>query len=362
MDEMSVLNKSVRQVPHYVTEESIQEFLLAENKKKISPATLYHWKGYIYALFRWLPEDKLITKEVLAEWRKDFELKGYSYHTIQNHAKTINRYLRFVGRDDLYFTRGKAKDLTGQQFGLLKAIEPTDKRNHSYVVWRCICDCGNEVEVASSQLLLHHVLSCGCLGLQYIQRANRYIDGTELRQALEEKVVSERAVSGYVGVMPSKHGGDKWEAYIHYKSERISLGTYSKLEDAVKARARGKELVQEEAMKLAEIYEELHKDDEELPNRKNQPPVKRTKKKVIQKNPVPDVVRSNNTSGYTGVFFQDNRWNARITYKKVTYKLGSYIKIEDAVKARREAEILLKANPEKFVEKYAALCSKYKNG
>ena len=359
---MSVPKQSVPSEPHYVTEESIQAFLQAEEKKKISPDTLYHWKGYILALFRWLPEDKLVTKEVLAEWRKDFEEKGYSYHTISNYAKTINRYLRFVGREDLCFTRGKAKDLTGQRFGLLTAIEPTEKRHHSYIVWRCVCDCGNEVEVPSSQLLLHHVLSCGCLGMQYIQRANRYIDGTGLRQALEEKVVSDRAVSGYVGVMPSKHGGDKWEAYIQYKGEKIHLGTHDKLADAVKARARAKELVQEDAMKLAEVYEELHKDDAELPNRKNLPPVKKAKKKVIQKNPVPAVVRSNNTSGYTGVFFQDNRWNARITYKKVTYRLGSYIKIEDAVAARRKAETLLKANPEKFIEKYSASCSKYKNG
>ena len=48
--------------------------------------------------------------------------------------------------------------------------------------------------------------------------------------------------------------------------------------------------------------------------------------------------RVNNTTGYNGVYFDKNRYVARI---KVNYKniyLGSFIKLEDAVKARKEAE------------------------
>ena len=48
--------------------------------------------------------------------------------------------------------------------------------------------------------------------------------------------------------------------------------------------------------------------------------------------------RVNNTTGYNGICFDKNRYVARI---KVNYKniyLGSFIKLEDAVKARKEAE------------------------
>lgn len=36
-------------------------------------------------------------------------------------------------------------DITGQQFGELTAIEPTDQRKSGGVVWRYRCSCGAEV-------------------------------------------------------------------------------------------------------------------------------------------------------------------------------------------------------------------------
>lgn len=50
------------------------------------------------------------------------------------------------------------KDLTGQKFTHLTPIE--------YVIgskWRCRCDCGNEVIVATCHLTTGHTKSCGCL-------------------------------------------------------------------------------------------------------------------------------------------------------------------------------------------------------
>lgn len=57
----------------------------------------------------------------------------------------------------------KARDLSGQRFGKLTAIEPTEKRKNGYVVWRCRCDCGSECEVAAGILASGGTKSCGCL-------------------------------------------------------------------------------------------------------------------------------------------------------------------------------------------------------
>ncbi len=39
------------------------------------------------------------------------------------------------------------KDITGQRFGILTALYPTDKRDSNQsVIWHCRCDCGKEVE------------------------------------------------------------------------------------------------------------------------------------------------------------------------------------------------------------------------
>lgn len=54
-------------------------------------------------------------------------------------------------------------DLTGQRFGKLVAVEPTDKRSGGSVVWKCVCDCGSEHEVSSNCLRQGYVVSCGCI-------------------------------------------------------------------------------------------------------------------------------------------------------------------------------------------------------
>ena len=58
---------------------------------------------------------------------------------------------------------GKKADITGIKFGLLMAIEPTDKRaSNGSVIWKCHCDCGNDTEVSIGQLSRGHTSSCGC--------------------------------------------------------------------------------------------------------------------------------------------------------------------------------------------------------
>ena len=57
----------------------------------------------------------------------------------------------------------KARDLTGQKFGHLTAMFATDKRVQSRVVWHCLCDCGNEIDVPSHSLVSGNTKSCGCL-------------------------------------------------------------------------------------------------------------------------------------------------------------------------------------------------------
>jgi hypothetical protein len=53
-------------------------------------------------------------------------------------------------------------NLLGKRFGKLKAIEKTRERSDNKVVWRCLCDCGNESFVASSSLISGNTGSCGC--------------------------------------------------------------------------------------------------------------------------------------------------------------------------------------------------------
>ena len=78
------------------------------------------------------------------------------------------------------------KDLTGQTFGRLTALYPTDKRDFYNVIWHCKCECGREVDVSSNRLTMKNTQSCGMCGLQQ-QRASeantKY--GSDLERKLE---------------------------------------------------------------------------------------------------------------------------------------------------------------------------------
>lgn len=56
-----------------------------------------------------------------------------------------------------------AKNIVNQRFGRLVAKRSTDKRVNGKVVWLCLCDCGNEVEVPIDRLTAKTTQSCGCL-------------------------------------------------------------------------------------------------------------------------------------------------------------------------------------------------------
>lgn len=56
------------------------------------------------------------------------------------------------------------KNIAGQRFGKLVAIEPTDKRgSNRQIIWKCQCDCGNIIEVRLDHLTSENTYSCGCL-------------------------------------------------------------------------------------------------------------------------------------------------------------------------------------------------------
>jgi hypothetical protein len=59
-------------------------------------------------------------------------------------------------------------DLTGKRFGRLKVLSLTDrwtpKKHQRY--WLCQCECGNEKQVTTQQLVNKGTQSCGCLTLE----------------------------------------------------------------------------------------------------------------------------------------------------------------------------------------------------
>lgn len=63
-----------------------------------------------------------------------------------------------------------SKDLTNQIFGKLTVLYDTGKRSKNRnIIWHCKCECGNECEVTTANLQQHTVQSCGCLATNNLE-------------------------------------------------------------------------------------------------------------------------------------------------------------------------------------------------
>ena len=59
------------------------------------------------------------------------------------------------------------KDISGQRFGHLVAIELVSNKIQGRARWKCLCDCGNVTYVNSHELIQGDTISCGCQKRSY---------------------------------------------------------------------------------------------------------------------------------------------------------------------------------------------------
>lgn len=187
------------------------------------------------------------------------------------------------------------KDLTGKRFGKLTALEETDQRQDGRVVWKCQCDCGNITYVPTNMLQKGHKKSCGCITA---------IDVTGQRFG---KLVAIKPVG------KNKYGYTQWLCQCDCGKEKIyninilrsgkasSCGCIKK--DTTQAEYRGKLSAKSQADKAIDGVR----------------PTDFNKKK-----------RSDNTSGYTGVYRRKGKWDAEIIVKGKVHRIGGFSTPEQA--------------------------------
>lgn len=195
------------------------------------------------------------------------------------------------------------KDLAGQKFGRLTAIERTGEKKGTSFVWRCRCDCGKETMVTSNSLLSGNTRSCGCLREETKRSGFHDIAGQRFGRLLAVEPVEKRSGGSVI-----------WKC-------RCDCGRES--EHAVKALVSGKaQSCGCSRLENDALQRTLHYIDgtcvEFLENMGK--------------------LRSDNTSGYPGLKWVRGKWQVRITFKKKGYYLGTYADKEEAIRVRKEAE------------------------
>lgn len=134
-------------------------------------------------------------------------------------------------------------DLTNKKFNRLTALYPTEKRSYGgNVVWHCLCECGNEVDVSYNDLMYNDIQSCGCKKIEHNAKLKdnlTHIAGTTIDK-LKNNRTPVNNTSGVKGVYFIK---GKWVAKIVFQQKAYYLGTYENINDAIDARKNAEETI-----------------------------------------------------------------------------------------------------------------------
>ena len=120
---------------------------------------------------------------------------------------------------------GRFIDLTGQRFGKLLVLERAEDKctgSKPRVMWRCICDCGNETIVSGASLRIGHTLSCGCKIRKhgYSHKERLYETWKNMRRRCNDPTNKRYEQYGGRGIKVCS----EWDEYLPFRSWAMSSG------------------------------------------------------------------------------------------------------------------------------------------
>lgn len=214
-----------------------------------------------------------------------------------------------------------------QKYGRLTTICVVGKTKDRANIWKCICDCGNYVNVRSQSLTSGNTKSCGCLQRERVGK-----------KSAESRLLNKYDLSGEYGIGYATNGEEFYfdlEDYMLIKDYTWSIN------DAgyVTSNPFGKHL----RMHMLVMNKKDRSDGKDIDHiNHNTKDNRKENLRIIEhyQNITHCITYSNNTSGRKGVSWDKSRskWMATITYNKKTYHLGRFENFEDAVRAREDAE------------------------
>lgn len=228
----------------------------------------------------------------------------------------------------------KKKDLLNQRFTRLVVTKPMPSRKtsggHSVVMWHCVCDCGNECDVAAGDLLRGSTKSCGCLN-------------KEKQGESKHKITCTYDLSGDYGIGYTNKGDEFWfdkEDYDLIKN--YSWFKHRKYFEASVPMSKDKNIyLHRLVMGIGFDTYDFQIDVDHIIT-ENKFDNRKSNLRLVNKsqNNTNKVMQKNNTSGYRGVYYRkrDGTWESYINIDGKKTFLGRFHNKEDAIQKRRWAE------------------------
>lgn len=219
---------------------------------------------------------------------------------------------------------GKRIDITGKKFGRLIAIRDIGSSNDKGRVWEFQCDCGKVKTARSSDVRNGKIRSCGCLHRDMLveEKTTHNMHGTRIYRIwrnIKTRCLNPNA-SHY-----SRYGGqgisicDEWrDSFESFRDWALSHGYSDELS-----------------------VDRIDNDKGYCPDN--------CRWATLEQQAVNRRTPKTNKSGHPGVIWREDRkkWVVQIRRDKVTYNLGQFDLIEDAVEAREAWKLSYDQNSDK---------------
>ena len=216
---------------------------------------------------------------------------------------------------------GKKLDLTGKRFGSLVAIEESEHRSsRNEVYWKCLCDCGKETTVRIGHLTSGRIKSCGC--------------GREGKPN-EYEVIGDTV---YVKLNDKNGSTDKIMICDLDDWERLKVYSWHDAHGYASTGCRAKD----------QKHNKFHRMVVDAPDglvvdhiNRNTYDNRKCNLRVVSvhANTLNRSMPCTNTTGHMGVVKRANgKWQSRICFNGQKICLVTFDNLEDAIKARKDAE------------------------
>lgn len=219
---------------------------------------------------------------------------------------------------------GNAIDLSGKRFDRLVVIERITNGDKNHTYWKCLCNCGNETIARSDALKDGNKKSCGCY---------------------HDEMAGKR-----ISQLKTKHGMHNTRLYVVWNSMCARCGTKTN-KNYKNYGARGISVCKEWRDDFQNFYEWAINNGYKSDAPKGGCTIDRIDN---DKGYSPDNCRfvdmsvqcfnqrqRRSKSGFRGISYNEKTMKYRVCITKDhrTIEVGTYSKVEDAIKARRDAEI-----------------------
>lgn len=239
----------------------------------------------------------------------------------------------------------KFKNLKGERFGRLIAIDYVGKNKSKNSMWVCKCDCGNITKpIINSSLIKGRTKSCGCLekeNLNNIQKEKKLYNKTEIILDIVKVFFNNK--SEYFICDFNTWKNNKVNSICWVKNDRGYVIGRNIID--------GKNVLFHRYIfnGLCDNLVVDHINGNTLDNR-----ICNLRKISQMENTWNHNITKNTKYGISGIQKENNKFEVYITRNRDRIRIGRFDNLKDAIEAREKAEL-------KYYDKFSAILSRHGN-